>query len=265
MRFIYSKTFLAIAGVLVFTVLVLIVQNLGYLDFIRKTLLSAPKPLVQAGKSVGQPVSGFFKTIFSLKAIVTENSELRDQLYKMQEQVVLLDDYKRENESLKQELDFKNKSPNLLVPCTVLATDPEGLTDAIVLNCGQQNGVKVGQGVISQNHLVAKIVYVGSETSTAVLMTSPQAPFDARISKTGEIGLVKGSFNSGIIIDQLSQNAPLEKGDIIITAGINSLIPRNILIGQVGEILSTQNDLFKKAAIISPVAFYDLKYVFVVQ
>lgn len=265
MKFIYSKPFAIFAGALVFVVIMLFLQNRGYLDSIRGYLVLAPRPIVQVGRSIALPVKTFFGTLYGMRGILKENTDLKNQLYVMQERIVLLDQFARENETLKQELGFREKPPGVLESCTVLAIDPEGLTDAMVLDCGEEEGVKVGQAVIAENHLVGKIVYSGNKTSTARLLTSPQALIDARVSKTGEEGMVSGSYNAGIVIDLLSQNQPLEKGDIVVTGGINSLIPRNIIIGQVGEVLSRENDLFKKAAIISPIRFNNLQYVFVVK
>jgi len=265
MKFIYSKPFAIFAALLVGTVILLVLQNKGYLDAIKGVIIQAPRPIIQAGRTISLPVKNFFGTLYGLRDVVKENAELHNQLFSLQQRIVLLDLYARENELLKQELGFKEKSVHSLQSCTVLAIDPEGLTDAMQLNCGKQDGVLVGQAVVAQDHLVGKIVYAGENSSTARLLTSPQALIDARVSKTGEDGLVGGSFNSGIVIDWLSQSQPLEKGDIIVTAGINSLIPRNIIIGQVGEVLSHSNDLFKKAAIVSPIRFNDLQYVFVVK
>jgi len=50
-----------------------------------------------------------------------------------------------------------------------------------------------------------------------------------------------------------------------VSAGINSQIPKNILIGEVSDVLSTSNDLFKKAALTSPIDFNNLEFVFVVK
>ncbi len=265
MKFIYTRAFIVFAVTLVLTIVFLFLQNKGYVDQFRSLILQAPRPIAQGSQAIALPIKNFFSTLFGIGDIVRENAELSEQLYRMQERLVLLDQYGRENETLKQELGFKNKSPNTLEACTVLAIDPEGLTDALVLNCGEEAGVRAGQAVVAQNHLVGKIVYAGNKTSTAMLLTNPQVNIDARVSKTGEIGLISGSFNSGIVIDRLSQTAPLDREDVIVTAGINSLIPRNIIIGQVGEVLSTANDLFKKAAIVSPVQFNSLQYVFVVK
>jgi cell shape-determining protein MreC len=63
----------------------------------------------------------------------------------------------------------------------------------------------------------------------------------------------------------LSQNAEVNKGDIVVTAGINNQVAKNIVVGEVGEVLSKPNDLFKKVSIVTPIRFHDLSNVFVVK
>ncbi len=68
-----------------------------------------------------------------------------------------------------------------------------------------------------------------------------------------------------MVLDLVSQNADISSGDLIVTAGINSVIPKDILIGEVGQTLSGSNDLFKKMSISSPVRMRSVDYVFVVK
>jgi rod shape-determining protein MreC len=142
---------------------------------------------------------------------------------------------------------------------------PAELSDAIVLACGSEEEVKEGQAVLSEGFLIGKVVFVGSHTSTALLITNAQSAIDARISKNGVEGVVKGSFGSGMILDLVTQTAELTPGDLVVTAGINNRIPKDILIGEVGQIISQPNDLFKKASITSPIRFRSVDFVFVVK
>jgi rod shape-determining protein MreC len=122
-----------------------------------------------------------------------------------------------------------------------------------------------GEAVISQGYLVGKIIYAGPRSSTALLITAADFSTDARVSQTDATALVAGSFGSGIILDQVRQTDDLQKGWLVVTAGVNAKIPKNILIGQVSDILSSDNDLFKRAALLSPIDFDNLQFVFVVK
>jgi rod shape-determining protein MreC len=162
-------------------------------------------------------------------------------------------------------LGFVKNTPLSLSACTVLSENPFGQTDALVLNCGANDGVVMGQAVISQGYLVGKIIYAGANSSTALLVTDSNFSTDARISQTNTTALVRGSFGSGLILDQVQQTSDLQKGWLVVTAGISQQIPKNILIGQVSDILSSDNDLFKRATLLSPIDFDNLQFVFVVK
>jgi cell shape-determining protein MreC len=112
---------------------------------------------------------------------------------------------------------------------------------------------------------VGKITYAGTRSSNALLAVSSSFSTDAKVSQSDQSAIVRGSFGSGLILDQVPQTVDLKKGLLVASAGINDRIPKNILIGEVSAVLSTNNDLFKKAALTSPVDFNNLEFVFVVK
>lgn len=265
MRFIYTKTFLIFSAVLVAVAIALVMQMKGWLSPLEYLLLQLPRPAISVVNAVIRPVQTVASTLTGLPALVKENGTLTAELAELKQQRVLYEQLRLENELLKNELSFKAKSPYSLQPCTVLSTDPQNTTDAIILNCGEDSGIKAGQGVISNGYLVAKLVHVGKYNSTAILLTNSQSAIDAKSSRNDTEGVVKGSFGSGLVFDLVSQSADITNGDLIVTAGINPEIPKNILIGQVDQTLSGDNDLFKRLTLVSPVKAHRIDYVFIVK
>lgn len=265
MRFIYTKTFLIFAGVLVAVVIALFLQVNGWLGGIQYLFTQAPKPVANLVSTIFRPITTVTSTLSSLRGVVQENNNLKTELTDLRQKQVVLEQLKIENDLLKTELGFKNKSPYALQPCTVLSRDAQNTTDALILSCGSKDGVVAGQPVIGQGYLIAKLVYVGDYTSTAVLITNSQTSVDAKASKNNVEGVLKGSFGSGLIFDLVSQSADVAPGDLVVTAGIDPQIPKNILIGTIGQQLSGPNDLFKKLTLVSPIKAYQLDYVFVVK
>jgi rod shape-determining protein MreC len=252
-------------GCLVIVVIILFLQVRGLIGPIRTVFLLAPKPVIVGARSVARPVGDFFNTILTLRRITGENSELLAKVAQLEQDNVLLNEYRLENDALKNELGFVHKSPYHLQPCSVLAVDPQQLTATMVIDCGQGQGLQVGQAVISQNYLVGKVIAVGNSTSTVLLITHTRSSVDARVSKNATEAIVRGSSGAGLVLDQVPQDTDLQKGDLIVTAGINSLVPKNILIGAVGEILSKPSDLFKQSSVTSPINFQSLQFVFIVS
>ena len=265
MKFIYTKTFFVFTSILVVIVLALILQVKGWLQPIEYLFLQIPKPAIGLINSITKPMVTVVHTLGSMRSIVVENRELQQATSELRTKQVSFDQLQLENELLKKELDYKNKSPYQLQSCNILSMDPQNTTDAMVLGCGNDTGIKIGQAVISQGYLIAKIVYVGSQTSTAVLITNNQSSVDAKVSKNNVEGIVRGSFGSGLVFDLVSQSAEINENDLIVTAGIDPNIPKNIMIGQIGQVISGNNDLFKRLTLVSPVRANLIDYIFVVK
>jgi len=265
MRFIYTKAFAIFAACVLGLVFLVFLQARGWLDPVRIAFLEAPRPVAALANGVTSPVKSFFSTIYQLNKINRDNGRLRARVLELQQDLADENQQSLENQALRAELGFVKNTSQPLAACTVLSENPFGQTNALVLNCGSRNGVNEGQAVISQGYLVGKIIYAGPASATALLITDSNFSTDARVSQTNATALVRGSFNSGLILDQVQQTSDLQKGWLVVTAGINAKIPKNILIGQVSDILSSGNDLFKRAALISPIDFDNLQFVFVVK
>ncbi len=265
MRFIYTKTFFIFAGTLVVVVIALVFQVKGWFGPIEYLFLQIPKPAANLVAGVVKPITTVVGTLGSMRSIVLENKAYEAELSQLKQRQVLIDQLRSENELLKSELDFRNKAGFALESCSVLSRDPQNTSDALILDCGEGTGIKAGQAVISNGYLVAKVVFVGSNTSTAVLITNSQSSIDARVSRNNVEGIIKGSFGSGLVFDLVSQSADVVPNDLVVTAGIDPDIPKNILIGQIGQELSGQNDLFKRLTLVSPIKAHALDYVFVVK
>lgn len=265
MRFIYTKAFGIFFACLLGLTILVFMQVRGWLDPIRMAFLNSPRPVIFLVKSVTLPVKTFFSTIYQLDKISKENANLQDKIHKLEQDLVLKDQESRENEALRKELGFIKTSKQQYIPCSVLSQNFLGAKDALVLNCGIEDGVEEGLGIVSQGYLVGKITYAGKETSTVLLAVSSQFSTDAKVSQTSATAIVEGSYGSGLVVNQVPQTTELKPGWLVVTAGINEKIPKNILIGEVSSMLSSGNDLFKKAALTSPLDFKNLEFVFAVK
>lgn len=264
MRFIYTKIF-AIFSLCVVTVFILaLMQIKGWLDPVKYVFLQAPRPVIYVVEHITVPTKNFLSTIYNLRQIVSENSKLSNQVLELQQQLSELQQEHRDNQALRKELGFAENSKFKLIPCTVLSQNPFSLSDFLTVSCGRDAGVSEGDAVVSQGYLVGKVVYTSKLSSTMLLVTSSQFSSDAKLSKLGSDGVVRGTLGSGIILDQLPQNIQINRGDLVVTAGINEKIPKGLLVGTAGDELSSQSELFKRVTLLSPIDFNNLAFVFAV-
>jgi rod shape-determining protein MreC len=264
MRF-FSRTFAVFSFLLAVTLLLIFMHIRGIGKPIESTIVQAPRPFIYVFTGIGHSFQSFFSYFTSVSKVNSQNANLAEQVRKLQQDNIVLQQYKLENEKLRKELSFKETSKFSLIPGTVIGSDPTGYSQAVVLNIGSRDGVRVGAAVLSEGVLVGKIVSAESFTSKVLLVTDPQSNIDAQISSTGDNAIVRGSYGSGIIVDMVSQNIQLNKGDQVVTAGLNADLPKGILIGSVGELQSLKNDLLQKATIISSTDLKNLNFVSVIK
>ncbi len=265
MRFIYTRAFGVFFAILTISAVFVFLQTKGFVDPIKRIMLEAPKPVTYVLRGIVGPIRDFFSTVSALKEIANENVRLSERIKELEQQVVSVDQLRSENQLLLSELGFAKASKYELIRCTVLSYDPQGITNTFVINCGKNKGLSQGMAVLSNSHVAGRLIYVGNQTSTAEFVTNPNSTIDGKISRSGSLGLVRGSFASGLVFESLSQTSDFNKGDLVVTAGVNSLIPAGLVIGEVDKVITQDNELFKKTTVISPLVFRTLNYVFIVK
>ncbi|MFH0969582.1 MAG: rod shape-determining protein MreC [Patescibacteria group bacterium] len=208
-------------------------------------------------------VKNFLSSIGQLK---NENEKLIKENRELLSLKISLEEAGRENEILRRELKLLPMDKFNLEGASLVGKDPHGKGDWIEIDKGGKDGigeempVVVGSGI-----LIGKVSEVFPTTSKIVLLSNPGSAINAVDSKTGSKGVVRGEYGLGIIMDMVLQSEALNQGDDVITSGIGKEFPRGLLIGKVSAVNPSEDRLFQKAIISSPVDFNNLQFVFVVK
>ena len=224
-----------------------------------------PRPLVYVFQKIGNSFGSFFSYFSSVARVSRENAELKEQVRVLQQEKVILQQHRLENENLRKELAFRQENALQLLSAAVIGKDPTGFSQTLVINAGTDQNVRQGAAVLSQGVFVGKIVEVNSFTSKVMLITDPQSTIDAQISSTGDTGIIRGSYGFGMVLDMISQNAKINKGDEVVTLGLTADVPKGLLVGTVGDFQSNKNYMLQKATVVPSVYVKDLTFVSVVQ
>ncbi|MBL8031253.1 MAG: rod shape-determining protein MreC, partial [Candidatus Doudnabacteria bacterium] len=138
-------------------------------------------------------------------------------------------------------------------------------TQTLLLSCGTEQGVVVGQGVVSQGYLIGKVVLATARNATIRLVTAPSTAVDVRVANRQASGVLRGSFGSGLELDFISDTSGVAVGDLVTTAGVNARIPPDVLIGSVAHVEKKAGALFSQVTVKSPVDLRDIRFVHVLQ
>lgn len=197
----------------------------------------------------------------SYDELLSENQALSSQVADLRTQLVDYYETKEENERLWKYYDLQKDYPDFeLLPSMVLRRDPSDDYYSFTVNKGSNQGVSVGDPVVTQMGLVGVVDKVDSNTAHVKTILSPDVKAGAINTLTRDTGIIRGNAkycDQGLTtITKLSQQNTMKAGDILITTGTSGVYPPSVIIGEVQEIFYDDYDT-SLYAVVKP--FEDIK------
>jgi rod shape-determining protein MreC len=85
-----------------------------------------------------------------------------------------------------------------------------------------------------------------------------------RLEPSGAQAILQGQLTGEIVLDMIPQGAAVQAGDLVLTSGLGGGYPPNILIGQVANIRSREQDIFQRASVQTVADFSQINIVLVI-
>ncbi len=134
----------------------------------------------------------------------------------------------------------------------------------VLINKGERNKVMVGDGVVFRNYVVGEVTEVYGSSSKAKLIISPESEIPASSEKNNALGVVKGDISDGLQMREIPVNSIISEGELILTTGINSTMPKGYILGQVKEVEATSSQSTKTAKVDILIDLKSLSEVFII-
>jgi len=212
-------------------------------------------PIERVAAFVATPVTSTVDTVSRVRdqqaaiaRLERENEQLRARL-----QAAQLD--RSAARQLDAVLGAANRGRYQVIGARVVGFGPEqGFSWTVAVDAGTRQGVRRDMTVVNPDGLVGRVVSVGPQTSTVLLAIDPVSTVGARVSGSGEIGAVTGAGQQPMWLQLFDQQAPLSRGDQLITFGSRGAKPfvQGIPLGEVIE-LRTRTDGAGRHATVRPV------------
>ena len=162
----------------------------------------------------------------------------KDKLMNLENKVNTL---KNENVALKLQIENLKKISGEeiykfeTVQAKVLLYKSNILHETIIINKGQNDGIKVGDPLIKNNILVGKVLKTNFNSSHGILITNINSRIPVRIGKKNYKAIIVGNPKSErqLNLEFLPKEYNFEDGDIIYTTSIENVMPDGILVGQI--------------------------------
>lgn len=200
------------------------------------------------------PLMRFFSragSAITISLTSEQQQTLEDQIRALAVDRVEFERLQSENETLKAELGFVERTGFVSVGASVLSKSLSQTFARFVLDVGINQGVQVGDPVVAEDGLiVGKIMKVGRESSTAMALTDPT--YTTAVSLLNDrrtIGVAYGTAGELLEIRFIPADETIEVNDLVVTSGLEETVPGGLLIGLVNAVEQDQSTLFLTAMV----------------
>ena len=260
---------LVIGLVLALLLLGFVLDRLGYMTSVRALVQTALTPLEGALTTVAQDVSQRVEDTESIETIRTRNVELEALANRLMVENLRLKELERENDTLRQLLNFTRSNPQFnYQPTTIVGrsvgVDPTNLLYYVYVDVGARDSVARNMPVVTDRGLVGRVTAVGPNSAQVLLLIDPASAVNAIIQNSRATGIVQGNIDGTLTMDRIPPNETVNPGDIVMTSGLGGNFPDKIVIGQVTTVEQRDQDMFQVAHIRPTVDFGKLETMLII-
>ena len=217
-----------------------------------------------------QGLRGVWRNYFYLVGLRRQNLELQKEVALLQEERVRAEEYRLENERLRQLVGFKEQVPFRLVPARIIGEDQLAESKTITVNKGSLDGIKPGTVAVAVAGVVGQILdepgsLIGLNASQVLLIIDRNSRVDALVQRSRARGVIRGTGAlDRLELQYVERTADVVAGDMVICSGLGGIFPKGLMIGTVASVASDPNELSLHLEVAPSVNFSHLEEVLIV-
>ncbi|MFC5473348.1 rod shape-determining protein MreC [Paraherbaspirillum soli] len=193
----------------------------------------------------------------SLSAVEKEMQTLRSQQGARAQQLQQAQQLAAENAQLRKLLGAQQRVPVPSVMSEILYDARDQFARKVIMDRGSQQGVATGQPVIDDAGIVGQVTRVFPFTSEVTLLTDKDQAIPVQVLRNGLRSVAYGRGQSGFLdLRFMSSNADIQKGDQLVTSGIDGVYPAGLSVAKVVQVETKSADAFAHI-VCEPIAGID--------
>ena len=192
-----------------------------------------------------------------------ENEMLIGRIVDLEGKLAALAESQRENERLRQMLDFSAHTRLSGIAARVVGADASGWIGGLVIDRGSRDGIKPGMAVVHAGGVVGQVASVGSGSARVLLVYDHSSGVDAIIESSRARGVLEGVGDTLCELKFVTKDTVVKSGDSVVTSGMDQIYPKGLRVGTVTDVATTSGALFQTIEVKPAVDFSRLEEVLV--
>jgi len=223
-------------------------------------------PLEFGLSRVTNSVGHIVDTIQHASELAAQNQVYRDEIDRLQAATVQMRELEVENRDLRELLGLRERAPlGSLLSVNVIARDPLGSVQAVTIDRGMDDSVRVNLPVVSWKGLAGRVVEVHPTSAKVLLITDVNSAVSVRIQDPASraTGVIRGVGDGRLLLQYVPRTDLLRTEDVAITSGIGGIFPSGVLVGRVLQVRQRDVEVFQEALVEPAVDVRNLERLYV--
>lgn len=229
----------------------------------KSVLMEVLAPIQRGTLSFKEQVSSTIDHYFLIVNTSKENTELKKEVKTLENRIFSLSEVKKENQRLKQLLEFGREIPRKKVLAQVVSWDSSNGFKVLRINKGKNSGLKEMSPVITMTGLVGYVYRLSANYADILTILDQNNRVDSIVAETRTHGIVEGESGFKCHLKYVNRTEKLELGYEIITAGLGEIYPKGIKVGKITKIDKENFGITQRVEITPSVNFHKLEEVVV--
>jgi rod shape-determining protein MreC len=231
---------------------------------LRKVVLEMTFPLESIIHDSLGGVEETWKRYLFLYGLTDENRRLRETNARLSRKVFEYREAYLENVRLRKLLAFKEKLGYTTVAAGITRQDMAGIMKTLIIDRGENDGIRKGQPVIVETGLVGRVIETTWHASRVLVVTDENSNVDALVQRTRGNGILQGTGMGTCNLKYIVKTEPVQKGDIILTSGLGGVFPKELILGVVREVGNNKTSMFQNIDVVPFADFRKMEEVLVI-
>lgn len=206
-------------------------------------------PLETVGAGFGAAADGAEDAVSDMTASEDTLTALRDRNAELTRLLTQAEEYRLEAERLQGLLELKDVYKIDGVSARVIGRSTDAWNQTITLDAGTDENVQPGLTVMGPYGVIGQVMEASSSSSVVRLLSDPNSGVAALIQSSRVEGIVRGSLTGALYLENVSADATVNVGDVVLTSGLGGSFTKGLLIGTVVRVEGNANDGTRKIVV----------------
>jgi rod shape-determining protein MreC len=222
-------------------------SRLQYLSSVRQSLQGLLHPLQLLANTPSQLYRDTSEYFSTHEHLLNENRQLKQYALKQDIKLQKLNTLELENNNLRELLQTNKSIVETSVTAEIMHVGRDLFTKKIIVNRGASNNIAAGEAVVDATGVIGQVTRIYPLSSEVTLITDKSLAIPIQVERNGLRAIAFGHGRDNTLdLPYLPINVDIQRGDKLVTSGIDGVYPAGLAVATVSQIEITPDSPFAR-------------------